>query len=116
LMKKGLVDAVIVGADRIASNGDTANKIGTYCIAVLAHRHNIPFIVAAPESTIDRHINSGDDIVIEERNADEVLYFMGKQTAPSGSKAFNYSFDLTDNELISAIVTENGVYKGPFDF
>lgn len=116
LMKKGLVDAVIVGADRIASNGDVANKIGTYCIAVLAHRHNIPFIVAAPESTIDRHINSGDEIVIEERSADEVLYFMDKQAAPLGSKAFNYSFDLTDSELISAIVTENGVYKRPFDF
>jgi len=116
LMKKGLVDAVVVGADRIASNGDTANKIGTYCIAVLAYRHNIPFLVAAPESTIDRHTASGDDIVVEERSADEVLYFMGKQTAPSGSKAFNYSFDLTDNELISAIVTENGVYKQPFNF
>ncbi len=116
LMKKGLVDAVIVGADRIAKNGDTANKIGTYCIAVLAHRHNIPFVVAAPESTIDRNTASSKDIVVEERDKDEILYCMGRRTAPSGSRAVNYSFDLTDRELIDAIVTEKGVYTQPFNF
>ncbi len=111
LMKKGLIDAVIVGADRIAKNGDTANKVGTYCLAVMAKRHNIPFIVAAPESTIDKNISSGKDIVVEERDETEVLKFGNSFTAPHGSKALNYSFDLTDNSLIVAIVTQKQVYE-----
>jgi methylthioribose-1-phosphate isomerase len=111
LMKKGLVDAVLVGADRIAKNGDTANKIGTFCLAVLAKKHNIPFVVAAPESTIDRTIKSMDDIVVEERDKDEVLNIFGNLIAPKDSDAIHYSFDLTDNELISAIITEKNVYE-----
>ncbi len=110
LMKKGLIDAVIVGADRIARNGDTANKVGTYCLAVVAKRHNIPFIVAAPESTIDRNIASLNEIVVEQRSEDEVLNFGGSLISPNNAKAVNYSFDLTDNELISAIITEKKVY------
>ena len=116
LMRKSLVDAVIVGADRIASNGDTANKIGTYPLAVLAKRHNIPFVVAAPESTIDRTIKSMDEIRVEERDALEVLKINSFDIAPSGSKALNYSFDLTDGNLITAIITERDVYEYPYKF
>ncbi len=115
LMRKGLVDAVVVGADRIAKNGDTANKIGTYCLAVMASRHGVPFIVAAPESTIDRKARSFRDIPVEERSPEEVLTCMGVSTAPEGSDALNYSFDITDGELITAIVTEKGVYE-KFEF
>ncbi len=111
LMQKGLVNAVVVGADRIAKNGDTANKIGTYCIAVMAKRHNIPFIVAAPESTIDRNIESMNKIIIEERSESEVLSIGGSFMAPANAKALNYSFDLTNNDLISAIITEKNVYE-----
>ncbi len=111
LMDRGLVDAVIVGADRIAKNGDTANKIGTYCLAVMAKRYDIPFIVAAPESTIDRNIHSKNDIIVEERNESEVVEFAKMRIAPKNAKAVNYSFDLTDNSLISAIITEKGVYE-----
>ncbi len=115
LMRKGIVDAVIVGADRIAKNGDVANKIGTYCLAVMAKKHGIPFVVAAPESTIDRSIASMREISIEERSSDEVLRIGDVDIAPPGSKALHYAFDLTDADLISAIITENGVYE-EFDF
>ncbi|MFW0883974.1 S-methyl-5-thioribose-1-phosphate isomerase [Candidatus Acidulodesulfobacterium sp. H_13] len=109
LMKKGKVDAVIVGADRIASNGDVANKIGTYQVAVLAKENNIPFYVAAPLSTIDLNIDSGDAIPIEERDPDEVVCVFGKRIAPVNALALNYAFDITPNKYISAIITENGV-------
>ncbi len=116
LIREGLVDAVVVGADRIARNGDTANKIGTYCLASMCKRHGITFVVAAPESTIDRSIESLNQIPIEERGAEEVLKIGDKYFAPEGSKAIYYSFDLTDAELIDAIITEKGVYKYPYRF
>ncbi len=111
LMKKGLVDAVVVGADRIAKNGDTANKIGTYCLASMAKIHNLPFIVAAPESTIDRMIESMDDIVVEERAKEEVLKIGDFYLSPENADALHLSFDLTDANLISAIITEKNVYE-----
>jgi methylthioribose-1-phosphate isomerase len=114
-MKKGMISKAIVGADRIAANGDTANKIGTYTVAVLAKRHNIPFFVAAPMSTIDFNIADGDQIPIEERNPNEVTHVMGQtQIAPDGVKVFNPAFDVTPNDLISAIITERGVARAPF--
>ena len=109
LMRKGKIDAVIVGADRIASNGDTANKIGTYQVAVLAKENNIPFYVAAPLSTIDINLESGDEIPIEERDMEEVLTVFGKRIAPENAKALNYAFDVTPNRFISAIITEKGI-------
>jgi methylthioribose-1-phosphate isomerase len=115
LMSKGLVSAVISGADRIAVNGDTANKIGTYMLAVLAKFHNIPFYVAAPISTIDLNTKSGKDIPIEERNPDEVTNFGGKRIAPFGVDVYNFSFDVTPNELISAIITDRGVLYPPLE-
>ncbi len=114
--RKGLIDAVVVGADRIAKNGDTANKIGTYVLACIARKHGIKFVVAAPESTIDRRIASLDGIPIEERDPDEVLTCAGRRVAPHDAQAINYSFDLTDGDLISAIVTEKGVYEGGYAF
>jgi len=114
-MKKGMITKVIVGADRIAANGDTANKIGTYTVAALARRHSIPFFVAAPMSTIDFNITSGDDIPIEERNPSEVTHVMGHlQIAPDGVDVFNPAFDVTPNELVTAIITEKGVAYPPF--
>ncbi len=112
-MKTGMVGAVVVGADRIAANGDTANKIGTYQIAVLAREHGVPFYVAAPVSTFDLTISSGDRIPIEERPADEVTHFRGVRTAPDVSVA-NPSFDVTPARLISAIVCERGVARAPY--
>ncbi|MCD6413862.1 MAG: S-methyl-5-thioribose-1-phosphate isomerase [Elusimicrobia bacterium] len=112
-MKKYNVSAIIVGADRIASNGDTANKIGTYALAIEARYHRIPFYVAAPYSTIDFGIKSGKKIVIEERNQDEVLKINGKPIAVAGTKAFNPAFDVTPAKLISAIITERGFIKNP---
>jgi len=109
LMRKGKIDAVIVGADRIASNGDVANKIGTYQVAVLAKENNIPFYVAAPLSTIDLNLESGDLIPIEERDISEVVTVFGKRIAPENAKALNYAFDVTPNKYVSAIVTEKGV-------
>ena len=114
LMKKGEIDAVVVGADRIAANGDAANKIGTYMVAVLANRHNIPFYVAAPLSTIDMNIKHGDDIPIEERTPREVTHVMESQITPDEVKIKNPAFDVTPNELISAIITEEGVVKGGY--
>ena len=109
LMRKGNINAVIVGADRIASNGDTANKIGTYQVAVLAKENNIPFYVAAPLSTIDLGIESGSLIPIEERSEEEVVSLFGKRIAPQGVKVLNYAFDVTPAEYISGIITEKGI-------
>jgi len=109
VMREGRVQAVIVGADRITARGDTANKIGTYGLAVLAKFHNIPFYVAAPRSTFDLSIVSGNDIPIEQRKADEIVNGFGKQTAPSGIGVYNPAFDVTPSELITAIVTERGI-------
>lgn len=114
VMKKGLIDAVIVGCDRVAANGDTANKIGTYGVAVLAKAHNIPFYIAGPTSTIDLNTLTGDDIPIEERHAKEITEGFGKKTAPEGIKVFNPAFDVTPNELISAIITEKGIVRAPY--
>ncbi len=113
LMARGQVDAVIVGADRIASNGDTANKIGTYGLAVLAHRHGLPFYVAAPLSTIDMGLADGSGIPIEERSGDEVTGFGGVQWAPIGIKALHPAFDVTPAGLITALITERGVIRNP---
>jgi methylthioribose-1-phosphate isomerase len=116
VMKRGEVDLVVTGADRIAANGDTANKIGTYSVAVLARHHGIPFYVAAPSSTIDPAIPSGASIVIEERDASEVRGVAGRQTAPAASPVFNPAFDVTPAELITAIITERGVFRSPYRF
>ena len=116
VMKRGQVDLVVTGADRIAANGDTANKIGTYSVAVLARHHGIPFYVAAPCSTIDVTIPTGEAIVIEERAAAEVRGVAGRQTAPAASPVFNPAFDVTPAELITAIVTERGVVRPPYHF
>ena len=114
VMKTGRVQAVIVGADRIARNGDVANKIGTYGLAVLAHAHSIPFYVAAPVSTFDFAIADGSEIPIEERHHDEVLQFGGIRTAPTGVAAFNPAFDVTPAGLVTAIITEAGVLTAPY--
>jgi methylthioribose-1-phosphate isomerase len=113
-MARGDVGAVIVGADRIAANGDVANKIGTYGLAVLARAHSIPFIVAAPRSSFDRGADSGAAIVIEERDPREVTHAGGTQVAPAGTEAANPAFDITPAEYVSAIVTEFGVVKPPY--
>jgi methylthioribose-1-phosphate isomerase len=113
-MRKGAVNAVLVGADRIAANGDTANKIGTYGVAVLARAHNIPFYVVAPVSTVDLQLADGDAIPIEERAAEEMTHLGGEQLAPAGVAVANPAFDVTPHELITAIVTEHGVLYPPF--
>ena len=113
LMSRGEIDAVIVGADRIAANGDVANKIGTYGVAVVAHRHGIPFYVAAPISTIDARIASGADIPIEERNESEVTGYGNLRWAPAGVNVRNPVFDVTPAELVTAIITERGVIHAP---
>ncbi|HHY95172.1 MAG TPA: S-methyl-5-thioribose-1-phosphate isomerase, partial [Firmicutes bacterium] len=112
-MSRGEVDLVIVGADRIARNGDVANKIGTYSLAVLAAYHRIPFYVAAPRSTLDLSLTSGKDIVIEERAQEEVLALQGMPLAPAGASARNPAFDVTPAALVTAIVTDAGVLKPP---
>ncbi len=113
VMKQGKVDCVVVGADRIALNGDTANKIGTYGVSILAKEHGIPFYVAAPISTFDFEIESGDQIPIEERNKEEVTNGFGKRTAPEGVDVFNPAFDVTPASNITAIITDKGVIKNP---
>ncbi|MBX7150286.1 S-methyl-5-thioribose-1-phosphate isomerase [bacterium] len=113
LMQQKKVDCVIVGADRIAMNGDTANKIGTYTLAVLCEKHKIPFYIAAPSSTIDTKITSGKTIVIEERPAEEITNGFGRSVAPLETTVYNPAFDVTPAELISAIITEKQIYKGP---
>lgn len=114
VMKKGGVHAVVVGSDRIAANGDVANKIGTYMVAVLAHRHGIPFYVAAPLSTVDLNCPTGDDIPIEERDRVEVTHVKNHQLAPEGVGVTNYGFDVTPNDLVTAIITEKGVARAPY--
>jgi methylthioribose-1-phosphate isomerase len=116
LMRDGKVDCVIAGADRIAANGDTANKIGTYALAVLAQHHGIPFYIAAPSSTLDGSLPNGDAIPIEERHASELTHIEGVQVAPDGCNVYNPAFDVTPGSLISAIVTEEGVHRGPYSF
>lgn len=113
-MKQGKVDMVMVGADRIAANGDVANKIGTYGLAVLAREHNIPFYVAAPLSTLDLGLPSGEEIPIEERDPEEVTQFLGTPIAPPGAQAANPAFDITPARLVSAIVTEVGIARPPY--
>lgn len=114
LMRQGKVDIIFTGADRVAANGDAANKIGTYSLAVLAQYHKIPFYIVAPISTFDRDIQSGKDIPIEERDKTEVIYFSKCQTAPRNVKVYNPAFDVTDHKLISGIVTEHGIIRPPF--
>ena len=116
LMGRGQVDLVVTGADRIAANGDTANKIGTYALAVLARHHGVPFYIAAPFSTIDPALAAGDQIPIEERDALEVRRVGGHATAPEASPVFNPAFDVTPAALISAIITERGVFRPPYRF
>ncbi len=110
-MKQGRIQAIVTGADRIAGNGDAANKIGTYSVAQLANAHNIPFYVAAPSSTFDLSLASGDEIPIEERDRDEIANGFGQQTVPDGVDVFNPAFDVTPAELITAIITERGVVQ-----
>jgi len=114
VMAKGKIDAVIVGADRITRNGDTANKIGTYGVALLAKAHNIPFYVAAPFSTFDLAMESGSQIPIEERESEEVTCGFGKQTAPTGVNVYNPAFDVTPSALITAFITDKGIIKPPY--
>src|SRR5215207_6168944 len=113
-MMRGAVDLVIVGADRIAANGDVANKIGTYTLAVLCKENGLPFYVAAPTSTIDLSLASGDQITIEERASDEVTHVAGKRIAPAGVRAAHPAFDVTPNRYITAIITEHGVHRAPY--
>jgi len=114
LMSRGQIDAVIVGADRVAANGDVANKIGTYTVATLAQRHALPFYVACPVSTIDPRVATGADIPIEERSAEEVLGFADQRWAPAGVAVRNPAFDVTPAELVTAIVTERGILRAPY--
>jgi len=115
IMSLGKIDKIIVGADRIAANGDVANKIGTYSVAVLAKAHKIPFYVAAPISTIDASLSDGSKIPIEERSPEEVTHFAGVRTAPEGVDVANPAFDVTPNQLVTAIITDKGVLEPPFD-
>jgi len=115
LMRRGEIGCVITGADRIAANGDTANKIGTYTLAVLAKENDIPFYVAAPISTVDLSLSNGDQIEIEERSSDEVTEFRGVQIAPEGVEAYNPGFDVTPAKYVNAIITEAGIARPPFN-
>jgi methylthioribose-1-phosphate isomerase len=114
MMKQKKVGAVIVGADRIAANGDVANKIGTYSVAVLAKEHGIPFYVAAPLATVDLNTPDGDRIPIEQRSAKEVTHHAGKQVAPDGVRVENPAFDVTPNRYVAAIITERGIARAPY--
>lgn len=114
LMQQGKVDMVIVGADRIAANGDTANKIGTYSLAVLANTHEIPFYVAAPTTTIDLKISGGEEIPVEEREGNEIRMFMGVKVAPEEVEVYNPAFDITPAKYISGIITEKGIISPPY--
>jgi len=115
LMKKGGVDVVVVGADRIAANGDVANKIGTYTVAMMAHAHGVPFYVAAPLSTIDLDTPTGDAIPIEQRNPREMTHFGSIRVAPEGASVWNPVFDVTPARLVAGIITEKGIVRPPFD-
>lgn len=114
VMKEGRIDLVLVGADRIAANGDTANKIGTYGLAILAQAHNLPFYIAAPTSTLDLSLDSGHKIPLEERGAEEITDECGKKIAPEGVKVYNPAFDVTPARLITAIITEKGITQPPY--
>ncbi len=114
IMSRGLVDLVVVGADRIAMNGDTANKVGTFNLALQAHYHGVPFYVAAPLSTIDPRAASGADIPIEERDPDEVHYIGRRRLTPAGAGALNFAFDVTPSEMVTAVITEKGVLRPPY--
>jgi methylthioribose-1-phosphate isomerase len=113
-LRSGKVGAVVVGADRIAGNGDVANKIGTYSVAVLAKENGVPFYVAAPISTLDLSLTSGDQIPIEQRASEEVTHIRGQQIAPTGTQVINPAFDVTPNKYVTAIITEKGVARAPF--
>jgi len=115
VMSKGWIDAVIVGTDRVAANGDVANKIGTYSVAVLAKAHGIPFYVACPLSTIDLNTPTGSEIPIEERPDEEITEGFGKRTAPQGVKVFNPAFDITPNDYVAGIITEKGIVTAPYE-
>jgi methylthioribose-1-phosphate isomerase len=115
MMRQGKIKAVVVGADRIAANGDVANKIGTYSVAVLAKEHGIPFYVAAPWSTVDMSTPTGEQIPIEQRSPREVTHHGGKQMAPDGVKVENPAFDVTPSKYVTAIITERGIAKTPYD-
>jgi methylthioribose-1-phosphate isomerase len=114
-LKLGRIDAVVVGADRISANGDVANKIGTYSLAVLAMENGVPFYVAAPVSTIDLNLGTGDEIPIEERDPSEVSHFRGVPVAPVGTNVANPAFDVTPHRYVTAIITEKGVFLEPFE-
>jgi methylthioribose-1-phosphate isomerase len=114
MMRLSEVDLVVVGADRIAANGDVANKIGTYGVAVLAKEHGIPFYVAAPLSTIDLNTSDGSRIPIEERNSREVTHVGSSQLAPDGAHVWNPAFDVTPHHLIAGIITERGIFRAPY--
>jgi methylthioribose-1-phosphate isomerase len=116
LMRAGGIDCCIVGADRIAANGDVANKIGTYAVAVAAHHHDIPMYVAAPTSTFDPRTATGDDIVIEQRSRDEVARSSLGLTVPEAARVYNPAFDVTPAALVTAIVSDRGVHRAPYDF
>jgi len=116
VMKQKKIDAVIVGADRIASNGDVANKIGTYSLAVLASSHNIPLYVAAPTTTIDVTMKTGDDIPVEERDGEEITHIHGQPIAPSKVQTYSPAFDVTPARLVCAIITDRGIFKYPYSF
>jgi methylthioribose-1-phosphate isomerase len=115
LMRRGEISCVVVGADRVAANGDVANKIGTYALAVLAAHHGLPFYVAAPWSTVDLHTPTGAAIPIEERGGDEVLTLAGQRIAPEGVAARYPAFDVTPAALVTAVITERGVVRAPYD-
>ena len=116
LMSLGKVDLIIVGADRVANNGDTANKIGTSSLAINAAHYGIPFYIACPYSTIDTASKTGADIVVEERSSDELIYIKGQQVAPKNIKTFNPAFDVTSNTLIAGFITEKGIIRPPYNF
>ncbi len=115
VLRSGEVSCVVVGTDRTAANGDVANKIGTYPLAVMANRHGVPLYVAAPLSSIDLHCASGGEIPIEERAAAEITHFAGRQVTPKGIKVYNPAFDVTPAALVTAIITERGIAYPPYD-
>ena len=114
VMKQGIIKKVLIGADRIASNGDTANKVGSYNVALLAKAHDIPFYVAAPTSTLDLSLATGEQIPIEERDSKEVTHWFGKCIAPEGVKVYSPAFDVTPSHLITAIITEKSIAHPPY--
>src|SRR5206468_4096302 len=116
LMAAGSIDIVLVGTDRIAANGDVANKIGTYPLAIVAKHHGIPFYVAAPWSTVDAATPAGSDIHIEQRGGEELRQIHGRASAPDAAQVYNPAFDVTPAALVSAIVTDRGVHRPPYDF